>query len=101
VLDALGADGVFVNIARGSVVDQEALVQALERKAIAGAALDVFEHEPLEASALCSFDNVVLSPHIGSATHETRVAMARLTIDNVVSFFATGHALTPVGSAHG
>jgi lactate dehydrogenase-like 2-hydroxyacid dehydrogenase len=96
VLDALGAQGVLVNIARGSVVDERALVDALARKAIAGAALDVFEHEPLEESPLCAFDNVVLSPHIGSATHETRMAMARLTIDNIVSFFATGRAITPV-----
>jgi lactate dehydrogenase-like 2-hydroxyacid dehydrogenase len=96
VLDALGAQGVLVNIARGSVVDEAALVHALERKSIAGAALDVFEREPLEASALCTFDNVVLSPHIGSATHETRLAMAQLTIDNVVSFFTTGNAITPV-----
>ncbi|SAL29763.1 D-isomer specific 2-hydroxyacid dehydrogenase [Caballeronia arvi] len=100
VLDALGAQGILVNIARGSVVDEEALVQALERKSIAGAALDVFEHEPLEASALCTFDNVVLSPHIGSATHETRLAMAQLTIDNVVSFFAKGKAITPVVSTN-
>lgn len=99
VLDALGAKGVLVNIARGSVVDEEALVQALERKAIAGAALDVFECEPLGASPLCAFDNVVLSPHIGSATHETRLAMAQLTIDNIVSFFASGKAITPVVSA--
>ena len=99
VLDALGAQGVLVNIARGSVVDERALVQALERKAIAGAALDVFEHEPLDASPLCAFDNVVLSPHIGSATHETRLAMAQLTIDNIVSFFANGKAITPVMQA--
>jgi lactate dehydrogenase-like 2-hydroxyacid dehydrogenase len=96
VLDALGTRGVLVNIARGSVVDENALVQALERQAIAGAALDVFEREPLDTSALFAFDNVVLSPHIGSATHETRLAMAQLTIDNVVSFFTTGKAITPV-----
>ena len=97
VLDALGPQGMLVNIARGSVVDEDALVQALERNAIAGAALDVFEQEPLESSALRAFDHVVLSPHIGSATHETRLAMAQLTIDNVVSFFSTGKAYTPVG----
>jgi lactate dehydrogenase-like 2-hydroxyacid dehydrogenase len=96
VLDALGPKGVLVNIARGSVVDERALVDALERGAIAGAALDVFEHEPLGQSALRGFENVVLSPHIGSATHETRVAMARLTVDNVVAFFSTGKPLTPV-----
>ena len=96
MLDALGPQGALVNIARGSVVDEDALVQALERNAIAGAALDVFEQEPLESSALRAFDHVVLSPHIGSATHETRLAMAQLTIDNIVSFFSTGKALTPV-----
>ncbi|SAK46755.1 D-isomer specific 2-hydroxyacid dehydrogenase [Caballeronia hypogeia] len=96
VLDALGARGLLVNIARGSVVDEGALIEALERNAIAGAALDVFEDEPLEASPLCALDNVVLSPHIGSATHETRMAMAQLTVDNIVSFFSTGKAITPV-----
>ncbi|MDR3098966.1 MAG: 2-hydroxyacid dehydrogenase [Paraburkholderia sp.] len=97
VLDALGPQGWLVNIARGSVVDEQALVRALERKTLAGAALDVFECEPLGGSPLRGFDNVVLSPHIGSATHETRLAMAQLTIDNVESFFSTGQALTPVG----
>jgi len=78
-------------------VDEAALVAALQRKAIGGAALDVFEHEPLEAgSPLCTFDEVVLAPHIGSATHETRLAMARLTADNIVSFLTTEKALTPV-----
>ncbi|BAN26474.1 2-hydroxyacid dehydrogenase [Caballeronia insecticola] len=96
VLDALGSSGMLVNIARGSVVDEKALALALERRTIAGAALDVFECEPLGESPLRALDNVVLSPHIGSATHETRLAMARLTIDNVVSFFTTGQALTPV-----
>ncbi|MDR5800197.1 2-hydroxyacid dehydrogenase [Caballeronia sp. LZ001] len=96
VLDALGSKGMLVNIARGSVVDEAALVAALERQALAGAALDVFEHEPLNDSPLRQLDNVVLSPHIGSATHETRLAMAKLTADNVVSFFTTGRALTPV-----
>lgn len=97
VLDALGPNGMLVNIARGSVVVEAALVRALECKRIAGAALDVFEHEPLGDSPLRTFDNVVLSPHIGSATHETRLAMAQLTVDNVESFFSTGEALTPVG----
>jgi lactate dehydrogenase-like 2-hydroxyacid dehydrogenase len=96
VLDALGQKGLLVNVSRGSVVDEQALVLALERKTIAGAALDVFEEDPLGDSPLRRFDNVVLSPHIGSATHETRLAMAQLTIDNVVSFFSTGKALTPV-----
>jgi lactate dehydrogenase-like 2-hydroxyacid dehydrogenase len=96
VLAALGPAGVLVNVARGSVVDETALIEALASKTIAGAALDVFDEEPLRNSALCAFDNVVLSPHIGSATHETRLAMAQLTIDNLKSFFSTGKALTPV-----
>lgn len=96
VLDALGANGMLLNVARGSVIDENALASALERKTIAGAALDVFEREPLKNSPLCRLDNVVLSPHIGSATHETRMAMAQLTIENVVSYFSTGKALTPV-----
>lgn len=97
VLDALGPNGYLVNIARGSVVDEAALITALTVKSIAGAALDVFEYEPLhDDSPLRTLDNVVLAPHIGSATHETRLAMARLTVDNIVSFFATGRALTPV-----
>jgi lactate dehydrogenase-like 2-hydroxyacid dehydrogenase len=97
VLDALGADGMLVNIARGSVVDEKALVRALERKTIAGAALDVFEDEPLGESPLRGFDQVVLSPHIGSATHETRIAMARLMIENVVAVFERGEGVTVVG----
>ncbi|WP_240158855.1 2-hydroxyacid dehydrogenase [Burkholderia sp. Ax-1724] len=96
VLDALGSAGMLVNIARGSVVDEQALVLALENGTLAGAALDVFEHEPAPESALLRFENVVLSPHMGSATHETRIAMAQLTIDNLASFFSTGKALTPV-----
>lgn len=96
VLDALGPNGMLVNIARGSVVDEAALVTALARNAIAGAALDVFEHEPLADSPLCGFEQVVLSPHIGSATHETRLAMARLMIDNVVAVFETGKGITVV-----
>ncbi|MBN3760855.1 2-hydroxyacid dehydrogenase [Burkholderia sp. Ac-20365] len=97
VLKALGPKGLLVNIARGSVVDEAALVAALESGSIGGAALDVFENEPLDAgSSLRTFDTVVLAPHIGSATHETRLAMARLTADNIVSFLTTGKALTPV-----
>ena len=96
VLAALGARGVLVNIARGSVVDEAALVHALATKQIAGAALDVFEEEPTRNTALCAFDNVLLAPHIGSATHETRLAMAQLTVDNLKSFFMTGKAITAV-----
>jgi len=97
VLDALGPRGTLVNVARGSVVDQAALVDALRDGRIGAAALDVYTHEPLERdSPLFAFDNVVLTPHIASATHETRMRMAELTRDNVLRHFSTGHAITPV-----
>ncbi|MDB5906342.1 MAG: hydroxyacid dehydrogenase [Massilia sp.] len=96
VLDALGPQGYLINIARGSVVNQQQLIEALERGAIGGAALDVFDAEPDIDPRLFELDNVVLSPHVGSATGETRIAMARLTLDNLHRFFEDGTALTPV-----
>ncbi|MFY9512506.1 MAG: NAD(P)-dependent oxidoreductase, partial [Rubrivivax sp.] len=96
VLDALGPDGFLVNVARGSVVDEAALVQALQQRRIAGAGLDVFADEPRVPEALFALDNVVLVPHIASATRETRQAMADRVAENLRSFFATGH---PVSSA--
>ncbi len=96
VIDALGPAGFLVNIARGSVVDEPALVSALAGKRIAGAALDVFADEPRVSEALIAMDNVVLTPHIASATTETRAAMGQLVLDNLASFFRDGHALTPV-----
>jgi lactate dehydrogenase-like 2-hydroxyacid dehydrogenase len=96
VLEALGPRGYLVNVARGSVVDQEALIQALERGAIAGAALDVFDNEPEIDPRLFDLENVLLTPHIGSATHETRAAMAQLMLDNLRAFFRDGSVLTPV-----
>ncbi|HET7527945.1 MAG TPA: 2-hydroxyacid dehydrogenase, partial [Burkholderiaceae bacterium] len=90
VLDALGTKGYLINVARGSVVDEAALVRALKDKRIAGAALDVFEHEPQVPDELVALDNVVLVPHIGSATVETRAAMAQRVFDNLKSYFATG-----------
>jgi lactate dehydrogenase-like 2-hydroxyacid dehydrogenase len=96
VLDALGPRGYLVNVARGSVVDQQALLVALERGVIAGAALDVFDNEPDIDPRLFALDNVVLTPHIGSATHETRREMAQLTLDNLRAFFRDGSVLTPV-----
>jgi lactate dehydrogenase-like 2-hydroxyacid dehydrogenase len=90
VLDALGPEGFLVNISRGSVVDEPALVQALVEKRIAGAGLDVFEDEPNVPPALMALDNAVLLPHVASATRETRQAMADLVLDNLVTFFATG-----------
>lgn len=96
VIDALGADGFLINIARGSIVDETALVAALVNKKIAGAALDVFENEPDVPQALLTLDNVVLLPHIASGTNETRRAMADLTLANLRSFFDSGKLLTPV-----
>lgn len=96
VLKALGRDGVLVNIARGKIVDEKALIDALEAGLIAGAGLDVFEKEPDVPSALCRLDNVVLQPHVGSATHETRGAMAQLVVDNLLLYFEKAEVLTPV-----
>jgi hydroxypyruvate reductase len=96
VLRALGPRGIFVNVARGSVVDEQALVKCLQDGALGGAALDVFEEEPRVPEALFAMDNVVLQPHVGSATHETRTAMGQLTVDNLLAHFAGKPALTPV-----
>ena len=90
VLDALGPQGFLVNVARGSVVDEAALVEALQQGRIAGAGLDVFEDEPRPLPALFALDNVVLAPHVASGTHETRRAMGDLVLENLRSFFATG-----------
>ena len=90
VLDALGPQGFLVNVARGSVVDEAALVTALQQGRIAGAGLDVFEDEPRPLPALLALENVVLAPHIASGTHETRRAMGDLVLENLRNFFATG-----------
>ncbi len=87
VLAALGSDGFLVNIARGSVVDEAALVAALQAGTVAGAGLDVFEDEPRPHPALLGLDTVVLSPHIGSGTHETRAAMGQSMIDSLLAHF--------------
>jgi glyoxylate reductase len=79
-LSAMKSTAVLVNTARGPVVDEHALVAALERGALAGAALDVFEHEPVVSEELLAMDNVVLTPHIASATRETRLAMGMLVV---------------------
>lgn len=97
VLDALGPDGFLVNVARGSVVDEDALVAALEEGRIAGAGLDVFADEPHVPAALLGRDDVVLLPHVGSATTGTREAMGRLVLDNVDAFLERGELVTPVG----
>ena len=97
ILAALGKKGYLVNIARGSVVDEAALVKALQDGVIAGAALDVFADEPRAPEAFFKMDNVVLQPHQASATHETRTAMGQLMIDNLKAHFAGKPLLTPVG----
>ncbi|WP_272896362.1 NAD(P)-dependent oxidoreductase, partial [Mycobacterium montefiorense] len=96
VLEALGPEGYLINIARGSVVDQDALVELVAGGALAGAGLDVFADEPNVPAALVNLDNVVLLPHIGSATARTRRAMALLTIRNLDSYLETGELVTPV-----
>jgi lactate dehydrogenase-like 2-hydroxyacid dehydrogenase len=96
VIAALGAEGTLVNIARGSVVDEAALVAALQSGALGGAGLDVYAQEPRVPEALFAMDNVVLSPHIGSATHDTRRAMGDLVVDNLHAHFAGRPLLTPV-----
>lgn len=96
VLQALGPEGYLINIARGSVVDQDALVELLAGGGLAGAGLDVFVDEPNVPAALFNLDNVVLLPHIGSATARTRRAMALLAIRNLDSYLSTGELVTPV-----
>ena len=96
VLQALGSKGYLTNVARGSVVDQPVLVQVLKDKAIAGAALDVFWDEPIIDPELRRLPNVVLTPHIASATVETRQAMAALTLSNLQAFYERRALPTPV-----
>ena len=87
---------LLVNTSRGTVVDEEALAWALNERLIAGAALDVYEREPAVHPDLLSFDNVVLAPHLGSATRETRTAMAQLAVENVLAVLAGEPPLTAV-----
>jgi lactate dehydrogenase-like 2-hydroxyacid dehydrogenase len=87
---------ILVNTSRGPVVDEEALAWALRERLIAGAALDVYEREPEVALALMSLENVVLAPHLGSATRETRTAMADLAVRNVLAVLDGRPPVTPV-----
>ncbi len=96
VIDALGPEGILVNVARGSVVDETAMVAALEDGRLGGAGLDVFEEEPKVPEALFAMDNVTLQPHVGSATKETRQAMGDLVCDNLSAFFKDGKVLRVV-----
>ncbi|MBG1232523.1 2-hydroxyacid dehydrogenase [Aestuariivirga litoralis] len=97
VLKALGPKGFFINVARGTVADEEALLQALANKTIAGAALDVFWNEPKINERFFKLENALLHPHGGSATVETRQAMGKLVQDNLAAHFAGKPLLTPVG----
>jgi hydroxypyruvate reductase len=96
VLNALGPEGILVNVARGSVVDEDALVRALVEGRLGGAGLDVFASEPNVPNALLSLDNVVLQPHRASATVETRISMGELVLKNLEAHFAGKEPLTPV-----
>ncbi len=96
VLKALGPQGVLINVARGSVVDQQALIEALRSGTILSAGLDVYEDEPNVPQELIAMDHVVLLPHIGSASVHTRNAMGKLVADNLVSWVQGKGPLTPV-----
>ncbi|NLT30345.1 MAG: 2-hydroxyacid dehydrogenase, partial [Propionibacterium sp.] len=96
VLEALGPDGYLINGARGSVVNHDDLIDALRNRTIAGAGLDVFPDEPRVPEALFAFDNVVLTPHVGSATVQTRQDMADVVLANVEAWFDRGELVTPV-----
>jgi hydroxypyruvate reductase len=96
VLNELGPAGMLINVARGSVVDEHALVAALAEGRLGGAGLDVFAHEPDVPKALWDMDNVVLQPHRASATVETRRAMADLVLANLAAHFAGREPVTPV-----
>jgi len=96
VLEALGPEGYLINIARGSVVDQDALVELVAGGGLAGAGLDVFADEPHVPVELFDLDNVVLLPHVGSATARTRRTMALLAIENLERYLDTGELVTPV-----
>ena len=87
ILGQMKSSAYLINIARGSVIDESALLIALQQKRIAGAGLDVFDNEPNPNPALFDLENVLLTPHIGSATSETRIAMTNLAIDNLEAFF--------------
>ncbi len=97
VLESLGPQGIFINVGRGSCVDEHALIQALQTGQIAGAGLDVYEDEPNVPAVLMQMDNVVLLPHIGSGTVETRRAMGDLVIENLGAFFGGEGLVSEVG----
>jgi lactate dehydrogenase-like 2-hydroxyacid dehydrogenase len=99
VLQALGPQGILINVARGTVVDEPALIDALVTRKIAGAGLDVFANEPDVPAAFLAMDNVILTPHAASGTHQTRRAMADLVLSNLEAFFSNRPLLTPVAAS--
>ncbi|MDR3494332.1 MAG: 2-hydroxyacid dehydrogenase [Ancalomicrobiaceae bacterium] len=96
VFEALGPEGIFINIGRGSAVDEAALVAALQAGKLQSAGLDVYAVEPCRPAELAAFERVVLLPHVGSASQHTRAAMGQLMVDNLVNWFDKGAPLTPV-----
>jgi len=96
VLEALGPNGTLINVSRGSVVDEAALIEALGSGKLGWAGLDVFDAEPVVPQALRELPNTVLLPHVGSATVETRAAMGALTVDNLLQHLKDGTVVTPV-----
>ncbi len=96
VLEALGPDGILINMARGSVVDERALIAALQNKTILSAGLDVYANEPEVPPELIAMDHIVLFPHLGSASVATREQMDRLVVDNLLAWNAGKPPLTPV-----
>ena len=96
VIDAVGSDGLLVNCARGSTVDEDALIRALETKAIRGFASDVFNNEPIIDQRFLEFNNVLLQPHHSSGTVETRKRMGQLQRDNLQAFFEGQPLRSPV-----
>lgn len=96
VINALGPKGTLINVSRGSVVDEKALIVALKEGRLGWAGLDVFAAEPKVPAALRSLTNVVLLPHVGSATKETRAAMGNLTVDNLLQHLKDGTVISPV-----
>lgn len=97
VIEALGPKGTLINVARGTVVDEPAMIEALKTGKLGHAALDVFENEPNVSKDLLSLPNVIVQPHHGSATIETRTEIGRLMFDNLAAHFAGKPLLTPVG----
>ena len=96
VIEALGPQGTLINVARGTVVDETEMVKALQDGRLGAAGLDVFEDEPNVPEELFPMENVVLTPHVASATWETRQAMSDLVVENLVSYFSSGKVHTPI-----